>query len=201
VVGPAGRDGAGVCACASTDEATAVAPTTLAAFSKPRLVTVEALSRFDITSFQPAAWVKITTARMSRVTKGVSTPPLLRFWRLLPKERFTAYGNRAFLATVVSPNPGLPSDLQLPDKSRRVRVQAAQIRLPIVASPNASTKRAWPELLIITRNCTPSPDWPEGSHSRPNDRDPLCTASCQGPSDGTAPYDQSVLHDRALGAT
>src|ERR1700758_4385682 len=106
VVGPAGRDGAGVCACASTDEATAVAPTTLAAFSKPRLVTVEALSRFDITSFQPAAWVKITTTRMSRVTKCVSTPPLLRFWRLLPKERFTAYANRAFLATVVSPNPG-----------------------------------------------------------------------------------------------
>jgi hypothetical protein len=43
------------CAFTSTGEPAAVAPTRLAAFSKPRLLTVEALSRFDTASSRTAA--------------------------------------------------------------------------------------------------------------------------------------------------
>jgi hypothetical protein len=70
VVGPAGRG----CACAltSTGEPTAVAPTKLAAFKKPRLLTVEV--RFHTASSHTAAIHSPNdNAEMSRVGKCVST--------------------------------------------------------------------------------------------------------------------------------
>jgi hypothetical protein len=48
VVGPAGRDWA--CAFTSSGEPTAATPATVAPFSTPRLLKIEALSRFDTAS-------------------------------------------------------------------------------------------------------------------------------------------------------